>query len=256
MKTIGVLGGVGPEATASLFLRIIQATPAKKDQQHIPVIIFNKPQIPDRTEGILFNGEDPLPALIETAKQIERANADLILIPCNTAHYYLPQIQKEVSIPIINMIEETAKFIRKNYPSIKNVGLIATSGTVKTRIYHQELAKHGIKVISPNDVIQETVVMDAIYGTKGIKAGFHKLPRQKIERVGELLMARGADMIIAGCTEISLILKQRNVNYVVIDPMTLLAETSVEIAIAPPEMTIAAQEMAPTMKKVREIIEE
>ncbi|GAH53208.1 unnamed protein product, partial [marine sediment metagenome] len=107
-KIIGILGGMGPEATVDLFHKIIKFTPAKKDQDHFRIIIDNNPKIPDRTAAILGKGEDPLPALQETARNLEKAGVDFIIIPCNTAHYFLPQIQKSVNIPVLNMIEETA----------------------------------------------------------------------------------------------------------------------------------------------------
>lgn len=232
MKTIGILGGVGPEATADLFMRIVRATPANKDQDHIPIVMINNPQIPDRTKGILYDGEDPFPALLETAKSLEKAKVNLITIPCNTAHHFIDKIQIQIQVPIVNMIKETALFIRKNYPEIKNIGLVATTGTIKTRIYHDEFRKHGLNIITPNELIQETVVMDAIYGKKGIKAGFHDPPKKQLEQVGRIMINQGAEAVIAGCTEVSLVLKQMNVSYLVIDAMTVLAENVMEKALS------------------------
>ena len=231
IKTIGILGGVGPEATAELFKRIVRRTPAKNDQQHIPIIVINNPQIPDRTKAILGEGESPISDLINTAKKLEANNVDYILLPCNTAHYFIDDIQKEIKTPIINMVEETVSFITKNYPSVKKIGMISTTGTIKTKIYHNAFEKKGIKVIIPDEIIQESVVMNSIYGEQGIKAGDHEKPKEKIEQIGKLLAGKGAEIILAGCTEISLVLKQKNVPYVVIDPLTILAETGIAKAI-------------------------
>ncbi|GAH56604.1 unnamed protein product, partial [marine sediment metagenome] len=140
-KIIGILGGMGPEATIDLFYKIIKFTPAEKDQDHFRIIIDNNPKIPDRTAAILGKGEDPLPALQETARNLEKAGVDFIIIPCNTAHYFLPQIQKSVNIPVLNMIEETAKETRKRIFPIQKVGLLASMGIYKTEIYHQHFKK-------------------------------------------------------------------------------------------------------------------
>jgi aspartate racemase len=146
-KIIGILGGMGPEATIDLFYKIIKFTPAEKDQDHLRIIIDNNPKIPDRTAAILGKGKDPLPALQETAKNLEKAGADFIIIPCNAAHYFLSSIQESVKIPILNMIKETVKETQKKNSSIKKVGLLASIGTYKTKIYHQHFKKFKIPLI-------------------------------------------------------------------------------------------------------------
>lgn len=135
-KVIGILGGMGPEATIDLFYKIIKLTPAEKDQDHLRIIIDNNPKIPDRIAAILGKGEDPLPVLQETARNLEKAGADFIIIPCNTAHYFLSSIQESIKIPILNMIEETAKETQKRIPQIQKVGLLASIGVYETKIYH------------------------------------------------------------------------------------------------------------------------
>jgi len=134
-KIIGILGGMGPQATVDLYNEIIRQTPIKEEQDHLPIIIFSNPKVPDRTKALIAGGEDPLPHLIYSARVLEKAGADFIIIPCNTAHHYLPQMQKAVSIPILNMIAETADFIKQRYPQKKRVGLLATTGTIKVGIY-------------------------------------------------------------------------------------------------------------------------
>ena len=109
--TIGILGGMGPEATNLLCQEIVNLTPAQKDQEHIPFIVINNPQIPDRTQALLYNGESPIPSMLKSAKTIESAGADFIILPCNTAHNFIPNIQSKINIPFINMIEETAKLV-------------------------------------------------------------------------------------------------------------------------------------------------
>jgi len=226
-KIIGILGGMGPEATIDLFYKIIKFTPAEKDQDHLRIIIDNNPKIPDRTAAILGKGEDPLPALRESAQNLEKAGADFIIIPCNTAHYFLPSIQESVKIPILNMIEETAKETQKKILSIKKVGLLASKGVYKAEIYNQYFKKYNIEVISPEEK-DEKEVMEVIYA---IKAGnLSKEVKKKILQIAQKLIDKGAEAIIAGCTEIPLILKEGDVSVPTIDPTQVLAKIAVQKA--------------------------
>ena len=226
-KIIGILGGMGPEATIDLFYKIIKFTPAEKDQDHLRIIIDNNPKIPDRTAAILGKGEDPLPALRETAQNLEKAGADFIIIPCNTAHYFLPSIQKSVKIPILNMIEETAKETKKRIPQIKKVGLLASIGVYKSEIYHQHFKKFNIEVISPQEKEKEEI-MKVIYV---IKAGdLSKRVKKSILKITQNLIDKGAETVVAGCTEIPLILKDGDVLVPIIDPTQVLASIAVQKA--------------------------
>jgi len=226
-KIIGILGGMGPEATIDLFYKIIKFTPAEKDQDHLRIIIDNNPKIPDRTVAILGRGEDPLPALQETARNLEKAGADFIIIPCNTAHYFLSSIQESVKIPILNMIEETAKETQKKIPSIKKVGLLASIGTYETEIYHQQFKKFNIEIIYPEEKDKEEV-MKVIYV---VKAGdLSEEVKKNILKIAQKLIDKGAEAIIAGCTEIPLILKERDITVPLIDPTQVLAKVAVQKA--------------------------
>jgi len=227
-KVVGILGGMGPEATAELFCRIIKVTPAKKDQDHLRVIIDNNPKIPDRTESILSKGASPLPKMVKTARNLEKAGADFIIMPCNTAHYYYQDLKKSIGIPVLNMIELTAQIINKRFPNVRRAGLIATTGTVKTKIYDQALGRIGIKVISPPAGFQDRV-MEAIYGY--FKAGCIVEGRKIIVNVANHLAEEGADMIICGCTEVSLILKSGDLPIPIIDPLQILSEAAVATAL-------------------------
>lgn len=226
-KIIGILGGMGPEATIDLFYKIIKFTPAEKDQEHLRIIIDNNPKIPDRTAAILGKGEDPLPALQETAQNLEKAGADFIVIPCNTAHYFLSSIQESVNIPVLNMIEETAKETKKRIPQIKKVGLLASIGVYKSEIYHQRFKKFNIEVISPEEKDKEEI-MKVIYT---IKAGdLSKEVKKNILKITQKLIDKGAEAIIAGCTEIPLILKEGDVSVPLIDSTQILAKAAVQKA--------------------------
>ena len=130
-KVIGVLGGMGPEATLSLYEEIIRATPASKDQEHIRVIIDSNPKVPDRTAAIIGNGESPVPEMVKSGKALERAGADFIIIPCISAHFFLEELREKLNLPIISAFEATADQIVGEHPEIKTVGLLATTGTIQ-----------------------------------------------------------------------------------------------------------------------------
>lgn len=227
-KPIGILGGMGPEATADFFLKVIKATPAKKDQDHLRIIIDNNPKIPPRTLAILGKGKSPLKQLQETLHNLEKAGAEIIAMPCVTAHHYYSELQESTNIPIINMISETVAYIYENFPDMKKIGLLATTGTIKAGIYHKAITK--LEVITPDEDAQETV-MNAIYGEQGIKAGHTQgKPRSGILEVAEVLINKGAEAIIMGCTEISLVLSQKDLPIPLIDPLQILAAAVVRKA--------------------------
>ena len=226
-KIIGILGGMGPEATVDLFYKIIKFTPTEKDQDHLRIIINNNPKIPDRTAAILRKGESSLPALQETAKNLEKSGADFIIIPCNTAHYFLPSIQESVNIPILDMIRETARETQQIISRIKKVGLLASIGTYKAEIYHQQFDKLNMEVISPEKKNKEEI-MKIIYA---VKAGnLSNEVKGNILKIAQKLIDKGVGAIIAGCTEIPLILKKGDVPVPIIDPTQILAKAAVHKA--------------------------
>ncbi len=228
-KTIGILGGMGPYATVDLFRKIIEATPAQRDQEHLRILVDNNPRIPDRTQAILGKGKSPLPMMIETAKNLEKAGADFILIPCHTAHFWLRELQEGLSIPIIDMVEETVRAISTKCPHFHKVGLIATTGTIKSKVYHQVFERMGWEVIIPKEAGQE-IVMKEIYGEEGIKTGQLEKPKAKIIKVAQELLGRGAEIIVAGCTEVSLVLKKEDLSVPVVDSTEILARAAVKEA--------------------------
>lgn len=225
-KIIGVVGGMGPDATVDLFQKIVSKTLAEKDQDHHKLLIYNNPQIPDRTAAILGNGKDPLPELIKTAQKLEKAGADFLVIPCNTAHYYYKDLNKEIGIEIINMIEEVAKKVDYNN-NIKKVGLMGTKGVIKSKIYHKELNEFDIEVIQPDEKNMDKI-MEIIYA---IKSGKQDKKRQNIlTEIALDLIDKGAEGLILGCTELPLLFAKDNFNYPLFISQDVLAEKAVEKA--------------------------
>lgn len=227
-KIIGILGGMGPEATADLYMRIIRTTPAKRDQDHPRVIIYSNSKVPDRTAAIIGTGPSPLPELIRAGKRLEEAGADFIIIPCNTAHYFLEPLQKELRVPILNMIKLSAGRAKSLYPKIRRAGLLASDGTVRTGLYSAAYAEAEVEMLQPTPDKQADV-MKAIY--QCIKAGNLIDGGFLLRGVANELVAGGAEMIICGCTEVSLVLKDGDLSVPVLDPLQVLAEAAVTEAL-------------------------
>ncbi len=241
VSTIGILGGMGPDATNRLAELITFVTPAVRDQDHAPVITYNNPFIPSRVDAILGGGESPVSELVRTARVLEGSGADLLVMPCNCAHYYIDEIQESVRIPIVNMIDETVKYVVESFPDARKVGLLASTATVAARLYHEPFARQHRTVLTPTISDQQEKVMDAIYGPWGIKAGFRTKPRSQLFDVANNLIADGADLIIAGCTEISLVMLRKRSSFSVIDPMEIVARVAVKLALSADERSRSAQ---------------
>ena len=224
-KTIGILGGMGPEATAELFLRIIRAAKAKRDQDHPRVIIYSNSKIPDRTGAILHGGPSPLPMMVETGRALQRAGADFLIMPCNTAHHYFQELQEALEVPVLHMIDLSARVAQAL--GVGRVGLLATDGTLATGLYQESYGRFQVETLAPSPQDQKRV-MEAIY--THIKAGDLEEGRKLILEVSRALIQEGAEAVVCGCTEVSLVLRQGDLEVPVIDPMETLAEEAVKLA--------------------------
>lgn len=224
MKKLGVIGGLGPIATEYFYDLIIRMTDAKVDQEHIEMIVYSKPSIPDRTDYILGKSKDnPIIPMIEVGKFLEKAGADYLAIPCITGHNFYDIISDETGIPIIHMVREIAKCLVSK--KVKTVGIMATEGTIYSRLFQTELAKHGISSVAPSQANQENVNW-LIY--KNIKA--NQPPEMgRFNKASEELWNKGAEIIVLGCTELSLIKRDYNLGQGYIDGMEVLAKKSVEL---------------------------
>lgn len=228
MKTIGIIGGMGPVATIDLYKKMVDQTPAEKDQDHIHVIIDSYPQIEDRTGYILHGGINPAPRLVESAKRLEAAGVDALIMPCNTAHYFAEDIERAVNIPLIHIVRCSAEAIKNKYPETKKIGLIATTGTIKAGVYGSILKEYGFETIDLPEKIEDNI-MDCIY--KGVKAGkieeYSRLFQQCVDEITDL----GADLLIEGCTEIPLLMPYVKTKLPAIDATYELAKASVKYAL-------------------------
>jgi aspartate racemase len=222
---LGIFGGMGPEATANMYQLIVKLTPAKKDQEHIPTVIFSYPQVPDRTTAIESNDPAIVPYLVAGVTRVERAGASFIIIPCNTAHYYHERMQAAVGIPILHMIRETARQVAERYPQCRDIGLLATSGTIRTGLYEKEFARLGRRTIVPDESIEAEYVMEAIARIKAGDTG--KESEDLLAIAGEHLEARGAQVLVLGCTEIPLAFNPERAKVPVVNATRVLAEAAI-----------------------------
>jgi aspartate racemase len=223
-KKLGIIGGMGSEAAVNMFRTVVARTEVTCDQDHLEIVIHNNSQVPDRTAAILNQGRSPVAELLRSVALLSCCEVEAIIIPCMTSHYFLAEVQSETKITIINAIAETAQFIKGLSPVISKVGILATSGTITTGLFQKELSISGFSSIIPAPDEQQNLVMDAIYGVDGIKAGYiDGPPKNKLVEAANQLITMGAEVLIAGCTEVPLALKGSDVSVPLIDPIEVLA---------------------------------
>lgn len=209
MKTIGILGGMGAMATVDLFSKIVNNTVVTCDQDHLHIIVDNFAEIPDRTHYILTKENNPVHKMIEGVKRLEAAGADILLMPCNTAHYFYEELEKEISIPMIHMMRETRKLAEGR------VMLFATQGTYAADLYKG--------VLYPNKEIR-TKITELIYDYKQTGKINDNTKSYILKQITHV------DSIILGCTELPLIFNQKETSIPLIDPTEILAKAAVKSA--------------------------
>ncbi len=239
-KVVGILGGMGPEATLDLCDQIIKLTPAEKDQDHIPILIYNNPRIPDRTSNMLANNISELKIIIEElqkgARILEQGGADFVLMPCNTAHKFAEEIQAAISIPFINMIEVTVQYIADVFPDTAKAGILGTDGTLQSYLYQKFLEEKNIKPVIPDNDIQKEYVMKAIYNIKRGKKD--EKTKRLFLKAKRHLEDKAASAIIFGCTELPLIFDVNTPNSSIINPTKILADLAIEKCMNTPVLAV------------------
>lgn len=260
---IALIGGAGPDAAVDMQHKLLYAMRAKLDincdQDYYRVIVDNNTSLPDRGKALLSRGPCPLLDYLDSAKKLEAMGGNVLLISCNTAHIYFDEIQRGTKMKMINMIEETARFIRNTYDGIRRVGLVSTVATFETGLYHDALAQYNIEVAPPS-LKSKTYIEQAIYG---IKAGFFgniehfdsrtrsklyniykgvseiycheeiKLPKKLLQDAIKEFFDKGIEHIVLGCTEIPLVLNKGSAKgCILIDPAKVLANVVVDYVVS------------------------
>lgn len=223
-KSIGILGGMGPMATADLFRKITALTDAAGDRDHIRVYIDSNASIPDRTAAILEGGKDPLPAMAESLRKLELCGADCVIMPCNTAHYFLPRLMERTELPFVNMIDAAAAACRTRFPG-KTAGILATKGTLAAGLYQEALTVRGVPFLVPDEAEQDAL-MEVIY--QGVKAGVPPSRyREAFLSVTGGMAGRGAECFLLACTELPLAAQALGLDLPSVDPTEELAKAAI-----------------------------
>ncbi|MEM1171593.1 MAG: amino acid racemase [Cyanobacteria bacterium P01_H01_bin.35] len=243
----GIIGGVGPLAHIEFERRLIAFNAergAVSDRDYPVWILINATDIPDRTQSLLGKLPDCTPWLVKYGKMLQMAGANFLVITCNTAHGFYEKVQPQLDIPWIHLMNTTAAFIKSYYPESQRVGVLATTGTLQAKLYHNSLSALGLNVIAPplDSQLQQNV-MNAIYNPVwGIKAtGIEILPEpiSILDNAMTWLEEQGAELVIAGCTEISVVLKKLKCNALIdIDPLDILANLTLDLAFGHQEIPI------------------
>lgn len=223
-KSLGVIGGMGPEATSYYYENVIAHTKASCDQEHIDMVILSHAAMPDRTEAIISgNGRELINMLCNDARTLESLGVSNIAITCNTSHYFYDQIQRAVKVPVINMIQESVSYAVRDFEGVKRVGIMATDGTINSKIYYRACRKAGVTPVKLSEDRQKDV-MSLIYDD--IKAG-KPGDRRKFDRVVSEFMRKGCDVVILACTELSVFKGKHDVPSICLDAMDVLVRESI-----------------------------
>lgn len=221
-KILGILGGLGPMASVYFYELVTQHTRAQKDQDHIDIVISSRASTPDRTAFILGQSdENPLPVMEEEARRLVQAGAEVLALPCNTAHYFYSSLAAATPIPLLDMVGDTVRRVRAL--GGQKLGILATTGTVSCRTYQKECEAQSLAWAVPDDAGQ-AAVMQVIYDD--IKAG-RKADMQKFYSAANQLFADGCDRIVLGCTELSLLKKTGELDEKYVDSMEVLAHAAI-----------------------------
>lgn len=227
-KTAGILGGMGPEATVDLMHRVIKATPAIDDCDHVHLVVDNNPQVPSRIKALIEKtGQDPLPCLQDMARKLETWGVDFLAMPCNTAHYYHAQIQSVVGIPLLDMIEVSVANILSLSPKVQVIGLLASTAVLNLGLYDRAFGVQSITALHPDTELQNRL-MQAI---QKIKTGRYGEGEQKaLQHAADNLVHKGAGALLIACTELSILAQGLQSAISCRDASQILAEAIVQEA--------------------------
>ena len=218
VELLGVLGGLGPMSTVYFCELLTAHTLAHTDEEHIDMLISSRASTPDRTAYILGRSKkDPLPVMLADAKRLESAGADLLVIPCNTAHYFYDGLKNKLGVPMLNIIEETVAMLSRM--KVGCFGLLATEGTVSSGAYVRSCERYGMTCITPNNE-EQAVISSIIYNC--VKQN-RPVDRTEFFRVADALRARGCEKLVLGCTELSLLKRQGLDSTLFVDSLEVLA---------------------------------
>ena len=229
LPTIGVLGGMGPAATADFYRKLVEATPAQRDQDHLPVLIHSVPQIPDRASSYLHGAPSPLPTLASFARELQASGAQMIVMPCNTAHLWYDELRGSVDIPILHIVDSVLDALAGS--EVRAIAVMGTGATLAGQLYPRRSRARGrddLRWIEPTAQAQQSRVAP---GIEAVKAGRIDAARKLMLPVARELVEQGAQALVLACTEIPLALRAEDTGVPTLDATQLLAEATVRWAI-------------------------
>ncbi|MGC5325933.1 aspartate/glutamate racemase family protein [Brevibacillus sp. SYSU BS000544] len=225
-EILGIIGGMGSHATVSMFQQIINHSPARKDQEYMEIMIHNNSRIPDRTEGILGHGDDPFPEICRSAKLLEDCGATILVLACITAHHYSEKLESSLGkAHLFHIVKETVAYTRKLYPDLKRAGVLATEGTIKSKLWEKEFRMNNIDTVVLSEEEQADYFTNVIYGPQGVKAGFrNEQLKDSLLEGCHRLVSKGAEVIIGACSELPLLIAKEDVQVPYIDAIQVAIE--------------------------------
>lgn len=225
MRTLGILGGMGPAATADFYAKLIAATPAARDADHLPVLVYGVPQIPDRSAAIVGRGESPAPWLARGARALAGSGAQAIAMPCNTAHAWFDTVAEAAEVPCLHIVDAVLAQLARVAPAARRVGLLATAGTLAAGLYPRRAAASGLQWLAPTSEAQQRAVSAAI---AAVKAGDLATARPLLLSATQHLTDSGCTAIVAACTEVPLALTAEDCAVPLVDSSAALAAYCVQ----------------------------
>ncbi|SHN59840.1 aspartate/glutamate racemase family protein [Desulfovibrio litoralis] len=224
-KIVGILGGMGPEATVDFMQRLIKLVPAKDDSDHIRCVVDNNPKVPSRMKALIDgDGENPGPCMADMAQRLEKWGASFLVIPCNTAHYYYDYVKNSVNIPVLNILDLTTNYVVKHFPEVTNIGILASNAVQKTKMYEKCFEPYHKNIIFPDKIFQNRLLSLI----KDIKKGLcGEEQQQELQVIVDHLITKDANLCIIACTELSVIASTFKSPFV--DASQILAMRVIEI---------------------------
>ncbi|MEO1049768.1 MAG: amino acid racemase [Bacteroidota bacterium] len=228
-KKVGIVGGMGARAGSDFFSKLVEYAPALTDQEFPEVFIHSNSRIPDRTKAIVYGEASSLPEILRSVKILDQNEVDLVAMACITSYHYYPEVIKHTKANVLHPVELTARFIRKNYPDRTKVGLLATTGTIKSGLFHQIYDEYGLEPVLLDEEDQENFFMTSVYMDNGLKSSvISQEARDLFMFTIPRLKAKGAEVMVGGCSEVQLVIKQSMLDIPYVDAIDLMVKEIVD----------------------------
>lgn len=224
-RKLGIIGGMGARAGATFLQKVIDLSPVCTDQEFIEIIYHNNPHIPDRTQAILYKGISPRKELLRSIRFLNRNKVDVIVMACMTSYYFFKDLSKHTTVYFPDPIELLARYLENNFPLVKRVGLLASTGAIQSGIFEHRLQQQGLLVVNLADDEQENLFMKSLYMPGGLKSGnVSESAKSMFLRAVDILQHKQIDVLVGGCSEVSILLPHESLPVPFIDIMDLLAK--------------------------------